>query len=250
MPKIRFAGRILPEAINLSVQDHPTISWKSGLSGTEGRFEISIVANAITVDCELHRFESQHFTEVYARASDLVSATINFHAFCTGVGFQAILEKVSIDGGAEQPVIPQDQALASLVSVVPTEQEVAQLHHIVLTDHALAQALRDLADGLRTFHTGPVVAQRAVETIRNYFVPPGADYSAGWQPMRDALNLSRDYLQVITDLSIGPRHGDRSHIPTPQLRVGVERAWVVMNRFLAYRLLGSTKLPERDFPPL
>ena len=64
MPTVRFTGRVLPESISLSVQGHPTISWKSGLSDVEGRFEISIVANAITIDCELNRLEAQNFTEI------------------------------------------------------------------------------------------------------------------------------------------------------------------------------------------
>ena len=102
-------------------------------------------------------------------------------------------------------------------------------------DRNLALALRDITEGIREEYTGPISCARAIETIRNYFIPEGGDRKDGWEPMRNALNAILSYVKSITDISRDPRHGDRSKGDGGEGRETAERAWILMNRFLEYR---------------
>lgn len=68
--------------------------------------------------------------------------------------------------------------------------------------------------------------------------------------MRSKLNLSLDYLKLMTDTSTAPRHGDSAHISGTITVEIAERTWTVFNRFLEYKKLGDQKLPEAEFPVL
>jgi len=68
--------------------------------------------------------------------------------------------------------------------------------------------------------------------------------------MRDNLNVSQQFLEFITDHSIGPRHGDVLDIPFSIINELIRRSWIVMNRFLEFKKRGDQKLPSSDFPLL
>jgi hypothetical protein len=80
----------------------------------------------------------------------------------------------------------------------------------------------------------------------------GADTSRAeaWGTFQTNLRVSRDFLNLITDTSRGPRHGDRTHIPGTTTIEITMRAWQVMDRFIEYRKRGNQPLPETDFPLL
>jgi hypothetical protein len=69
--------------------------------------------------------------------------------------------------------------------------------------------------------------------------------------MRAALNATKPYVQSITEMSHGTRHGDWStERSEEEARKTTERAWILMNRFLEYRKRGDQSLPLTDFPLL
>jgi hypothetical protein len=121
---------------------------------------------------------------------------------------------------------------------------------LVFDDRNLALALRDLTEELRQAYSGPISCARAIETIRNYFIPAGGKRGDGWAPMRTALNASLNYVQSITNISRDPRHGNRSKDQGDEGRKTAERAWTLMNRFIEYRKRGDQQLPLSEFPLL
>lgn len=68
--------------------------------------------------------------------------------------------------------------------------------------------------------------------------------------MRECLNLSVDYLKLITDVSTAPRHGDSRHISGTTTVEITSRTWTVMNRLLEYKKRDVQRLPVAEFPHL
>jgi hypothetical protein len=149
------------------------------------------------------------------------------------------LDRCTDPAGTTHPIRVEDPELAEIAKLNPADPTFLETLHIVLRDPTLSLALRDLIDGMRQFHIGPINCARAIETIRNYFIPAGGERRDGWAPMQTALNVSESYLRFITNLSRDPRHGDRSYIPIDQTRLAGARAWSVMTRFLEYRRRGN-----------
>jgi len=68
--------------------------------------------------------------------------------------------------------------------------------------------------------------------------------------MQTGLNLDAAYLKLITDQSVGPRHGDHQYVLGTMTREIATRSWTVMNRFLEYLKRGRAALPPDEFPLL
>jgi len=81
-------------------------------------------------------------------------------------------------------------------------------------------------------------------------IAPGEKTGEQWAKMRSALNLTEEYLKYITDLSKGPRHGERTRIEGESTTEITRRSWIIMNRFIEYRKRGNQDLPTSDFPLL
>src|SRR5262249_11673992 len=111
-------------------------------------------------------------------------------------------------------------------------------------------ALRDLTEGLRQAYTGGIAAARAMDGIRNYFIPADGNEKQGWALMRQARHASGYYVKTITEQSKGPRHADWFATEEQAAKDGTKRAWILMNRFLEYRKRNNQQLSLSEFPLL
>jgi hypothetical protein len=258
MPKVRFAGRIFPQAVQLSVKDHPQINWKDVENDLDITFTISVQNGEVTVDCDLNKFDSAlHLTSVYMRAFDLARATVDLTAFCSGYGFTVLFEKYTSPEGDTSDFAPHDARLAPLctaynMGVSPLSMDENDFHKvlvIVSADWRIFHALRDLIEAITLPHESATNCARAIEKLR-HVIAPNQPRGQAWRTLRNALNISEPYLKLITDISTGPRHGDPTHIPG---KIAVEvsrRAWIIMNRFFEYKKRNAGSLPVSDFPLL
>jgi hypothetical protein len=257
MPIIRFAGRVLPTFIELTIRDHPEINWRESEADLDMTFQISIQNGRITVECALNRFEqTQHLIPVYMRAFDLVRATVDVSAFATGYGLSVIIDSFTDASGVTTPFVAHDPTIAGLCTAFTLEPastlQANTFHHvltIVLGDWRIFRTLRDLIEAITLPHESAVNCARAVEGLRN-IIAPDAPRAQAWRQMRDTLNLSESYLKLVTDISTGPRHGDHAHIPGATTVEITRRAWVIMNRFLEFKKRGDRSPPLSDFPIL
>ena len=53
MYKLRFTGTIYPTAIKTSMDNHPTINWKSADLGFSLACNVTIHENKVTIDCDV-----------------------------------------------------------------------------------------------------------------------------------------------------------------------------------------------------
>jgi hypothetical protein len=115
MPRVRFAGRIFPEAIKLSVQDNPQINWRDVESDLEITFTLIIQNGAVSVDCDVNKFDyNLHIESIYMRAFDLARATVDLAAFSAGWGLTVLLDKLTLPDGTITDLAPGDARLAAL----------------------------------------------------------------------------------------------------------------------------------------
>lgn len=258
MPKVRFAGRIFPQVVQLSVKDHPQINWKDDENDLDISFAISIQNGTVTVDCDVNKFDpALHLTSLYMRAFDLARATVDLTAFCTGYGFTVLFEKFTSPSGEITDLAPYDPRLAELctafkMGVSPLSVDENDFHKvlvIVSTDWRLFHALRDLIEAVTLPHESATNCARAIEKLR-HVIAPNQPRGQAWRTLRNALNISESYLKMITDISTGPRHGDPAHI-AGKITVEISsRAWIIMNRFFEYKKRNAGPLPLADFPLL
>jgi hypothetical protein len=111
------------------------------------------------------------------------------------------------------------------------------------------RALRYLIEAITVPHESAVNCARAVEALR-HIIAPNQPRGHAWQTFRSALNISQEYLKMITDVSTGPRHGDPTHIQGTTTTEISRRAWVIMNRFFEYKKRNNQQLPLDIFPLL
>lgn len=207
----------------------------------------------IHVECDVNRYSDGDLPILLVRSRDLAQAIIDLACFSEGLGAIVVIERFIGTDGRTQEIVPQDKSLAMRctafrLGLAPNPNFTAVLN-LVLREPPLFMALNDLILAITIPHHAPVNCGRAIDGIRN-MISQDPDKAKSWDAMRGYLNLSKDYIKLITETSIGPRHGDRTYIPGSSTSEVIQRSWVVMNRFFEFRKRGNQPLPLTEFPLL
>lgn len=252
MPKIQFIGRVLPEAIKVSVQA-PELKWKCEALGVEPIFRVKIGNSFVNVECEIEKFDPSYVGELYRRALDLARASTNLVAFATGYGLTVILETMIDPVGTPSSIAPIDPAIAPLCtafSLEPARQDdFNATFRVVLAEPPLFRSLDDLIAAITLPHVSLVNCGRVIDAIRR-MISPALEGAAAWQAMHQALNISRPYQEWISQQSTGPRHANPEFVAGNITTEVTHRTWAIMNRFLEYRKCGNQLLTVPNFPQL
>jgi hypothetical protein len=229
---------VLPPALSVSIPNHPTFNWKADDLGLDMTFHVQIQDGSIIIDCDVNKFdESAHLVPLFMRASDIARACVDLAAFATGNGLTAVLETFADPTGTSIPLAPQRPALGTCATAVKLgTADYDKLLQIVLAEPPLFIALRDLIEAVSSPQRAQVNCRRAIGALRRYFARSGGSPEAAGLALRDNLQISRAYLQRITQAAT-------------QTDV-IDQAWIVMNRFLEYRRRGGQPLPLSEFPLL
>jgi hypothetical protein len=254
MPTLRFTGQILPRCFPINLEAYPIVNMWDAVNSTDlGTMKLSISDSEFTIQVDMFTALTDERTgEAMRSAHDLVEDLLSLLSFQTGRALSLVIEKIHYEDGTIHEVGIEDQSLPKFATALQSDEDFTKVVWMVnndRNDRSLSLALRDLAASIDTVYAAPINCARVIETIRNYFIPPGQRRKHGWAPMREALNISQQFLERITDAARGPRHGDWPRAPHffPPLR---EMAWQVMNRFLEYRKRGNQLLPDSEFPLL
>lgn len=247
MHKIQFRGRVLPAAFPVTILGAPSLHIENERLGLVSDMRFNIQDSLITVDCEANKFDIAIMGSLTIRAHNAVEAAVNLLSFSTGVGHSIVLDKCHLPGGTVQEIVSQDRELAKLATAIRSSDDLRRFLKMCLVEPSLFLAVRDLADAIKTSNIAEINCTRAIETIRNYFTPPGRSREEGWEPMRIALNASQKYVTSITSLSRGPRHGNYYETPAEKIQEACAKTWTLMNRFLEYRKRNNQPLPLLEF---
>ena len=256
MPKILFHGRVFPEAFDVSLFVKPTTQFKDKQITDLGLVfsaTVSIENNKVAIECDLNKFDkTTHLMPVAMRAYDIARGAVDLISFSSGNALLFVLETMTdIQTRETTALVASQPGFSELSTCVVGPGQFQKVLQVVLSEPHFILTLRDLIDSISTYHRAPIDAARAVDSIRAFFVPEGGKKEDGWEPLRANLRIQRSYLDPVMNISAGPPHGDRRHIPGPQTTDIARRAWIIVNRFFEYLKRGkSGPLPESEFPML
>ena len=263
MPTIGFRGRILPELSMLNIKNLPAIGFREEprppelLTALDMMFAVSIDSSQIFVQCTVDPYEESLFTWAFRRVTSLLRIIVDLYSFSTGESFVVIFEKYIDPLGIEKDIRMTAPHLSGVSTVQTVDQSIpgsiktGNLLALVFREWPLAAAIRDLISGLEDANMTAVDCARAIDGLRAIFVPDPDKKKEGWHLLRCNLCLSEDYINLIMKTSQRPRHGNREYVSGAVLREITTRSWTIMNRFLEFRLRGSSSpLPLSEFPLL
>lgn len=184
-------------------------------------------------------------TETYMRIA------IDIAAFCSGHKFLIIVDTFTDPAGKTHNVNLEDKELSTLSTICSSASNFEAIFKLIAADTKQVFALNDLIETMAEPLNRTVHAARAVETLRNLLSPSEPDKKKGWRRLHEKLNVSETYVRSVVEPSTSVRHGD--HLNRPKASVSREiqkRAWILMNRYLEYKLRGNGVLPIDSFPLL
>jgi hypothetical protein len=263
MTKIGFKGRIIPESSRMNLRGLPEISYREEplppdlMQAIDMGFSINVQDSQIFVECNVDPYDDSLFGWVHRRLLSLLRDIYNLYSLSSGILLFVVLDTYLDPNGLERPIAQTTPHLAGISTVhtvdssIPGSFGLGKLIPLVLQDRPLAAAIRDLIKSISDPNLAPVDCARAIEGLRAIFMPDPTKKKEGWELLQRNLCLSEDYLKHITKTSERPRHGNRDYISGAALREITTRSWIIMNRFLEFRLRGgSHPLPLSEFPLL
>jgi hypothetical protein len=90
---------------------------------------------------------------------------------------------------------------------------------------------------------------RALDGISR-LISSSDDPKKRWIELREKLNLSEPYTQLISNLSTAPRHGWTGPVDMTKVAEVRVRSWIILNRFLEFRKRQNAALRGPEFPLL
>jgi hypothetical protein len=186
---------------------------------------------------------------IHKPAFDLAQAAIGLIAFSSGIGLTLSFDRFIAPDGSTTALRSEDKTLAALCTAFSSVSGLSEALNIVLGDFSLCIALNELIEAITLTHHAAASCARCIERLRS-MMSPGVERRDAWVQFRSNLQISREYLEFITNYSTGARHGDPTYIPGNITGDVTRRSWTTMNRFLEYRKRGNAVLPISEFPLL
>ena len=246
---VRFRGSILPKVFRLTVDPIPNILWTEPKSQQDICFKITIVESKFDVCASVDAFEKSMLSPIYMRAIDLVQAATDLVCFQKGWGLQVYPEEFFDPDGNRSELVLMNETLSGVCFFASQQANFSRLLPLVLSNPPLFMALSDLIRSITHAHVGAVNCARAVEGICK-ILSPNLPKEKAWKRLREALNVERDFVEMITRYSNGPRHGDRVRIEGFTASEIIRRSWIIMDRFLALTATEVASLPLEKYPSL
>lgn len=243
----QFRGRVIPEISKVTVALPHVVRWQHDTTSAVAELRFAIKESHVSVDVTTDGVFL--LGDLYRRALDLTQAMVDILGFAKGISLSVTFDTVSHDD-KEAPVAICWPDVAKFCTAYSVESDFAEILKLVIEEPPLFVALNDLNSAMSLHHLSPVNFARAVEAIRVMIAGANIGVSASWVKMHEALRVDEAYLKLITSTSAPKRHGDHKRVEGETVAAVSERAWRVMDRFIAYRRRGNTPLPDAEFPML
>jgi hypothetical protein len=256
MPTIHFLGKIVPSNhLSATMWELPEIQYRLLDLDLQGGVKVRVQGSTVDVKCVMNRYDLDLRRQVRKLAYDLARTAVNLVCFSTGLHLSVFFDSFIDPDGNQTPYVIHDRSLAALctsyvLGETGTSTALDSVLQFVLADPQVFLALDDLITATGHHHLLTINSARAIEGLRHAMCGFIAEKSQQWTVFRANLNLSKDYLQLITDSSTSGRHGEGKFIPGNVTEEIMKRSWTIMNRFLEFKKRGSLPLPVSEFPLL
>jgi hypothetical protein len=242
MPTIEFSGYVFPPStVQVSAVGGPT-AWND--ANIRFTFEFRIEKSIVTITCEVEQITDLSLNYAHQVIGIHVRGVIDAIAFSRGTGLRLLIDHCTLPGQEPRPLKSASPTLATLCSL--TESELLRL---IEKEGRICKPLNDLTETLFDPLDSFVNCQRAIEGIGR-LISDSEDRKVRWEHLRNNLNLTRPYLDFVSERSQPARHGGTGPVNMTDVAKVQTRSWTTMNRFLEFRKRNSIKLPLPEFPLL
>lgn len=246
MPDVVFEGFVLPDSLKISAPSN-TFHWVDEARGVNAIIGMTLENSQIRVTATVDDYQEAEFVHLYICVFTIVRVVVNTISLVSGYGFTVHFSQIIEPSGNTRDLHPADLNVASLSSELVSDG-LGPLLDLILKYPDLYSPLHDLIEILNTPYCSPVNAARVIEGLRNLIDEGDGSRDEAWKKMRNSLNLTKEFLQFVTDNSKEARHGRNSFLSGEITNEMTRRAWVTMIRFLHFHKSGSNPLPIEDFP--
>jgi hypothetical protein len=250
MPIITFVGTVHPIALQLTAQAQKSYKCKIADIGLNLECLVVIVNGAISVICEVDRYSTDDIAYILKEVIFVSRAFVNSIAFAKGDGVTVAFDGLIDPQSNRLGIVNREMRVVPLCTAYNVSEHLSEVMDLVMKEPGLAVALDDLVQAITAPRTVPVNCARSVEALRHLFSTVGAPRHQAWAAMRSALQISEEYVSLITSHSVAPRHGDVTGIDADAVTSILQRSWTIMDRFIALRRRGLSQLPSGEFPML
>ncbi len=255
MPTVKFLGNIQPDFLVKSFNDSEKLSWYDPHPQININFTLNIRGSDFEIVCQLDNWETHFIDNVHKRSYDFISSYLDLITFFTGDPLYAFIthyvnsDDVKTEFAIRNPHLSQ---FCTVYSSNQSQESYFKIRNIVRTDPRVFLVLRDLCHSIRSHHDILIGCARSIDGIRLLIwgmdTKSRRDTSLSWNKLRVTLRISEQYLKLITDSSISYRHGSKDFTPGDIVGEVVERSWIVMNRYLEFRLRNTDQTLENSHP--
>jgi len=242
MPTIEFSGHVFPHpAVQISATGGPT-EWND--ANLRFTYAFRIEKSIVTITCQVEQITDVSLNYIHQIVAVRVRGVIDAIAFSRGTGLRLLIDYCRLPDQKPRPLRSGDPALATLCSI--TELEVIRL---IEKEGRILKPLNDLTETLSDPLDSFVNCQRAIEGIGR-LMSDSEERKVRWEYLRNSLNLTRTYLDFVSERSVPDRHGATGPVSMRDVGEAQVRGWTTMNRFLEFRKRNSVRLSLSEFPLL
>ena len=251
MPKIQFQGNILLGGKKITIGDLQGRTFEFAERDFNTKATISIEQGRVVVDCDIDQpLTQERLRDTYKHARTVATMVADFVSFAKGWALPVNLD-VIVQDNKESLLEIIDPRIESLPKAYRTNSQDFDLIGGLLGGEPTALlALHDLVTSILHPEWAAIHCARAVETLRT-LVAGDVERPQAWDIFREKLNLKKEYTQFITKTSEGPRHGDYGDTSLNENSLeSMQRAWIIMGRFIEFRKGNNQPLSLESFPML
>ena len=251
MAKIEFIGRIFPAGTHISINNAPRIRLPIRNLSFSADVTTNVIDSNVRIICDIPvSFRPKYLINLYVDTTTLVQGIVNLVAFHLGAGAIVCIDHWLDPSGNKSEISLSDPNLPQYCTAFNGSVNFRQVIELLVAEPALHMILNDLVLAQVFPNHALINSARAIEGIRHLIAGLGTEPKKAWPIMCNALNIERSYIQLITDHSTKPRHGNIVTLDGVTMLLITERSWVITDRFLHYLLRKKQKLSGTQFPLL
>lgn len=245
MPTFFFEGKVEPDIVPLTLDYVPELMRRETPFAPDATFEVTVIAGRIRIRVATEIVTEEVVGDLFVPAWDCARALVEMAGFIRAIPYSVAIERAIMPNGDVKQFALGDRSLAATHDF--TMDDLEALADLALLDLKLALMISDLLMTLGKAHYSPIACGRVADGIAR-LLTPGADRKVQWQEVRTRLRVDEAYLRSLSEVSKGSRHADRVEIVAEMNRETAHRLWILVGRFLRYRIDGS--LDPQRFPVL
>ena len=240
-----YEGSVTPDIIPLTIDYEPRFIRQAESGSAPATFEVKVWVGRVRVRVETNISTETTAHELFIPAWDAARTLVETAGYVHAIPYSVSLDRAVFEDGLVVALALGDTKLRSMHSF--DDSDIERISDLFLVNLPAALALGDLLMTLGKSHYSPIACGRVADSLARLITPAGKRAQA-WANLRETLRVDENFVRLLSEYAAPSRHGDRQPIDGLLNRELADRAWILMNRYLRFRLDGP--LSGDEFPIL